>query len=68
VVNAFNTVLGRSLPTRDMPRRAGDPPALACDASRLKNDLGWTPRHASIGKIVETALAWERHQRSTASA
>jgi UDP-glucose 4-epimerase len=68
VVGAFNAVLGRSLPTRDMPRRAGDPPALACDASRLKKDLGWSPSHASIGKIVETALAWERHLRSKASA
>lgn len=61
VVQAFDGVLGRRLPTRDMPRRPGDPPALACDATRLKQTLGWTPRHASIGTIVETALAWERH-------
>jgi UDP-glucose 4-epimerase len=59
VVNAFGQVLKRPLPTRDMPRRAGDPPALACDSSKLKRELGWSPAHASIEAIVETALGWE---------
>lgn len=59
VVNAFSEVLKRPLPTRDMPRRAGDPPALACDSSKLKRELGWAPAHASIETIVETALGWE---------
>jgi UDP-glucose 4-epimerase len=59
VVNAFGVVLKRPLPTRDMPRRAGDPPALACDSSKLKRELGWSPAHASIEAIVESALGWE---------
>jgi UDP-glucose 4-epimerase len=59
VVNAFGEVLKRPLPTRDLPRRAGDPPALACDSSKLKRELGWSPAHASIEVIVETALGWE---------
>lgn len=59
VVNAFGQVLKQPLQTRDMPRRAGDPPALACDSSRLKRELGWSPSHASIEAIVETALGWE---------
>ncbi len=59
VVNAFGSVLKRPLPTRDMPRRAGDPPALACDSSKLKRELGWSPAHASIEAIVESALGWE---------
>jgi len=61
VVDAFTPVLRRPLPTQDKPRRAGDPPALACDATQLKQNLGWTPRHASIAAIVSTALAWEQH-------
>lgn len=60
VVAAFTPVLGRPLPVKDMPRRAGDPPALACDSSRLKRDLGWVAHHASIETIVRTALDWER--------
>lgn len=60
VVTAFGKVLGKTLPTKDMPRRAGDPPALACNSAKLKRELGWTPNHASIETIVETALNWEK--------
>lgn len=60
VVNAFGAVLQRPLPTKSMPRRAGDPPALACNSSKLKRELGWSPNHASLETIVATALAWER--------
>jgi len=67
VVRAFEKVRGKPLATRDMPRRPGDPPALACDSTRLKQALGWTPRHASIEAIVDTALAWEHKLRNKAA-
>ena len=60
VVSAFDKVLNHALPTRDCPRRPGDVATLACDARKLKSELGWTPRYASIATIVETALDWER--------
>ncbi len=60
VVAAFGQVLNHALPTRDCPRRPGAVAALACDARKLKAELGWTPRYASLPKIVETALDWER--------
>jgi UDP-glucose 4-epimerase len=60
VVDAFGKVLNHPLPAHDRPRRPGDPPALVCDSAKLKRELGWTPQHASIGTIVETALNWER--------
>jgi len=60
VVDAFGKVLNHPLPARDRPRRPGDPPALVCDSAKLKRELGWTPQHASIATIVETALNWER--------
>lgn len=60
VVDAFGKVLNHPLPARDRPRRPGDPPALVCDSAKLKRELGWAPRYASIGTIVETALNWER--------
>ncbi|MEQ1756365.1 MAG: UDP-glucose 4-epimerase GalE [Micropepsaceae bacterium] len=60
VVTAFGKVLGKPLPIKNMPRRAGDPPALACNSAKLKRELGWMPDHASIETIVETALNWER--------
>jgi UDP-glucose 4-epimerase len=60
VVDAFGKVLNHPLPSRDRPRRPGDPPALVCDSAKLKRELGWAPQHASIATIVETALNWER--------
>jgi UDP-glucose 4-epimerase len=60
VAAAFDQVLNHALPTRDQPRRPGDVAALTCDARKLKAELGWVPRHASMQEIVATALDWER--------
>lgn len=60
VAAAFGKVLNHPLPQRERPRRPGDPPALVCDSAKLKRELGWTPKHASIDTIVATALNWER--------
>ena len=60
VINAFGEVLNHPLATHDRPRRPGDAAALACNSAKLKRELGWTPNHASIKTIVETALNWER--------
>ncbi|MEI9997282.1 MAG: UDP-glucose 4-epimerase GalE [Rhizomicrobium sp.] len=60
VIAAMEGVLGRALPVREGPRRAGDPPTLIADPSRIKTTLGWTPKHDDIAEIVRSALAWER--------
>ena len=36
------------------PRRAGDPPSLAADVSRIKNSLGWSAKH-DLHDIVQSA-------------
>jgi UDP-glucose 4-epimerase len=66
VVAAFGAVLNHALPVREAPRRAGDVAALVCDAGKLKAELGWAPKHASIAEIVATALDWERKLGATA--
>ncbi|MBS0472176.1 MAG: UDP-glucose 4-epimerase GalE [Proteobacteria bacterium] len=60
VVAAVERVIGRALPVREGPRRAGDPPTLIADPSRIKAELGWKPQHADIDAIVASALSWER--------
>lgn len=60
VAAAFGEVLNHPLPTVERPRRAGDVATLACDPAKVKRELGWSPSHASIRTIVETALDWER--------
>ncbi len=60
VIAAVEDAIGRALPTQEKPRRAGDPPTLIADPTRIKAALGWTPQHDDIGEIVRSALAWER--------
>ncbi|GJD52770.1 UDP-glucose 4-epimerase [Methylobacterium crusticola] len=42
------------------PRRAGDPSRLIAGADRIRQELGWQPRHDDLRAIVAQALAWER--------
>ena len=60
VLDAVARVAGQPLNVIEGPRRAGDPPELVARADRIRNTLGWEPRHADLGEIVQTALAWER--------
>ena len=53
-------VSGRDLAITEGPRRPGDPPVLIARAGRIREVLGWTPRHAELREIVTSALAWER--------
>jgi UDP-glucose 4-epimerase len=45
---------------KEGPRRAGDPPILISDPSRIKKALGWNPVHDDLEDIIRSALDWER--------
>ncbi|MGQ9368831.1 UDP-glucose 4-epimerase GalE [Azospirillum sp. ST 5-10] len=60
VLAAVERAAGRPLPVRIGPRRPGDPPALVAGADRIREVLGWRPRHADLDGIVRSALEWER--------
>ena len=64
VINAVSRVVGRELPAVELPRRPGDPPALVADATRLKTDFGWRPKHDDLHEIISTAYEWERRLNS----
>lgn len=68
VAKAFEIALGKPLPVVKAARRAGDSAALVCDSTKLKRELGWTPEIGSLSRIVETALAWEKHKHALAGA
>jgi UDP-glucose 4-epimerase len=40
-------------------RRVGDPARLVADASRARNELGWTPRRSALETIMQDAWNWE---------
>ncbi|MGN6120837.1 MAG: UDP-glucose 4-epimerase GalE [Rhodanobacter sp.] len=60
VIDTVRRVSGAALQVTEQPRRAGDPPMLLARADRLRQRLGWAPRHDDLEFIVRTALAWER--------
>ena len=60
IIEAVERVAGHSLPVREGPRRAGDPPTLVADSTKLQRALKWTPRYADVDTIVRSALAWEK--------
>ncbi len=60
VLDAVQRVNGAPLAIVESARRPGDPPALTADSGRIRDTLGWTPRHDDLDFIVDTALKWER--------
>ena len=60
VISTVEKVIGRKLPVRESPRRAGDPPTLIADPSKIRVALNWKPRHDDLSEIVRSALEWER--------
>lgn len=60
VLDAVDSVTGTPLTRESAPRRAGDPPRLVADASRIVAELGFTPRYTDLRSIVQTAWDWHR--------
>jgi UDP-glucose 4-epimerase len=58
VLDVIEKVTGEPLQRNLMDKRAGDPAVLVADSSRLKNELGWTPRFTDLQEIVNTAWSW----------
>jgi UDP-glucose 4-epimerase len=64
VINIVEKVHGHPLPVVEADRRAGDPPLLIADASRIRDVLGWAPTYDDLEAIVRHALAWEHRLNS----
>jgi UDP-glucose 4-epimerase len=53
-------VTGIDFPVKIVGRRAGDPPSLVADSSKLKKELNWEPKFDDLGYIIQTAWDWEK--------
>lgn len=60
VIAAVERVSKARVPTRDSPRRAGDPPVLIADAKKAGRLLDWKPNYPELDSIVEGAWKWHR--------
>ena len=54
---------GAAIASRDGPPRRGDPPALVANTGRIREALGWSPRHGGVDASVATTLRWLREAR-----
>lgn len=62
IIAAAETALGQKVPYSVGPRRAGDPPSLVADSTRLKTDFGWRPTHSDLKTMIATAARWQRER------
>jgi nucleoside-diphosphate-sugar epimerase len=44
-----------------LPARAGEPPALVADVTRLRDEVGFRPRHDLRSGIEDTVVWWREH-------
>lgn len=59
VIQVVEHVSGKRVPVQYGPRRAGDPPCLVANASKICKDWGWSPRFSALEQIVAHAWQWE---------
>lgn len=60
VIAAVERAYGDKIGVVDAPRRAGDAPALIAGSDKIRDVLGWRPRHDDLDEIVAHALTWEK--------
>ncbi len=58
VVDMARTVTERSIPTRVVARRPGDPAVLVASSDKIRRELGWAPQYPDLRSIMETAWNW----------
>jgi UDP-glucose 4-epimerase len=60
VIDTVRQVSGVDFPVEEGPRRPGDPAMLVAGNHRIRELLGWQPRHDDLTFIVRTAWQWEQ--------
>ncbi len=61
VIAAVANAAGKPVNHKLSPRRPGDPAGIVAGADKVREILGWKPKHADLDFIVASALAWEKH-------
>ncbi|TAM78736.1 MAG: UDP-glucose 4-epimerase GalE [Acidobacteria bacterium] len=58
VVTEVGKLCDGRVPSKDAPRRTGDPAVLVADPSRARKVLHWYPRYSELGTIIQSAWKW----------
>jgi UDP-glucose 4-epimerase len=62
VIETVRDVTGREIPSEITARRPGDPAVLIADSRRIREELGWKPKHTDLRSIVQSAWDWHLEQ------
>jgi UDP-glucose 4-epimerase len=65
VVDAVKKVSGKNISIVNEPRRSGDPAVLVADNKKIKQELGFSPKHSDLETIIKTAWMW--HTKNSVS-
>ncbi len=57
VIEAAREATGAEIPVTESDRRPGDPPRLVAGAEKIRDELGWEPRH-DLARMVADAWAF----------
>lgn len=60
VIDAVREVSGIDFKAEEVDRRPGDPAAIVAASDKIRQTLGWSPKHDDLNNIVQRALEWER--------
>lgn len=58
VIKTVEYVTTKSVHIQHGPRRTGDPAVLVANSEKIRNELGWNPKFASLTDIVQHAWRW----------
>lgn len=58
VVEMVKKISGKDFPIEMSPRRPGDVAETVADVIKIKNELGFIPKHSDLQTIVESAYKW----------
>ncbi len=58
IINAAREVTGVNFKVVEQPRRAGDPPMLFNNTSKISRDLGWKASITDLHEIIASAWKW----------
>ena len=60
VIDTASAVSGVKIPVQETPRRPGDPARLVASSDKIRNHLGWRPRHDDLKDIIGSAWEWHK--------
>ena len=62
VINLVKKITRVDFNVIESPRRVGDPASLISNADRIREVIGWVPKHNDLNLIIKTAYEWEKNR------